>query len=88
MAMKRKRTHEARGSSGKIPAALPSLSWMAPDGLHTEAPGLPPTPEQLSRMTEEYRKQIRNSPIWYEMVRQFGEEKAEDLLKEFRVDLR
>jgi hypothetical protein len=84
---KKKRKHEVRGSAGGIPADLPSLSWMGKDGLHMVAPGLPPKPEELSRMTEQYQEQIRNSPIWYEMVRQFGQEKAEELLKEFRVDL-
>jgi len=39
-------------------------------------------------MTKEYQKQIRNSPLWDEMVQQFGEKKAEKLLKEFQVKLR
>lgn len=51
------------------------------------APGPPPSPEQLEKMTEEYQKQIRNSSMWDLMVKQFGEERAEEMLREFRVKL-
>jgi len=37
---------------------------------------------------EEYQKQIRNSPLWDTMVEQFGEDKAREMLKEFRCELR
>jgi len=36
------------------------------------APGLPPTQEQLEQMTKAYQKQIRTSPLWKEMVQEFG----------------
>jgi len=62
-------------------------SWMEEDGVHYLVPGVPPTAEQLEKMTIEYQKQIRNSPIWDEMVRKFGKEKAEELLKQFRAKL-
>jgi len=39
-------------------------------------------------MTQLYQEQIRNSPLWDEMVREFGPEKAEELLREFRAELR
>ncbi len=47
-------------------------------------PGLPPSPEQIEAVTEEYQKQIRNSPIWDTMVEKYGEERAKEMLKEFR----
>ena len=34
-------------------------------------------------MTKEYQKQIRNSPLWDEMVQKYGKKEAEKLLKEF-----
>ena len=63
----------------------PSFSWVDKDAVHFVAPGTPPSPEQLKKMTEEYQRQIRNSPIWDEMIRKFGKEKAEELLKQYRV---
>jgi hypothetical protein len=39
-------------------------------------------------MAREYQKQIRNSPLWDEMVQKYGKEKAEKLLKEFKAEVR
>ena len=58
------------------------------DGIHFAAPGSPPSPERLEKMTKEYQKQIRNSPLWDEMVQKYGKEKAEKLLKEFKAEVR
>jgi hypothetical protein len=41
-----------------------SFSWKDNDGIHFAAPGSPPSPEQLEKMTKEYQKQIRNSPLY------------------------
>jgi hypothetical protein len=62
-----------------------TYSWMEKDGFHSLIPGTPPSSEQLENMTKVYQKNIRNSPIWDEMVKQYGKEKAEKPLKEFRV---
>jgi hypothetical protein len=58
---------------------------MAGDGVHVVAPGGPLTPEELDKMTQRYQKQVRHSPMWKQMVQEFGKAKAEELLKEFRV---
>ena len=55
---------------------------MAPDGVHVVAPGGPLTQEDLDTMTQAYQQQIRQSPMWKQMVQEFGEAKAEALLKE------
>jgi NADH:ubiquinone oxidoreductase subunit B-like Fe-S oxidoreductase len=60
---------------------------MAEDGVHMAVPGSPPTAEQLKRMTQAYQKQIRNSALWDMMVKQFGNEKAEEMVKRFQVKL-
>lgn len=39
-------------------------------------------------MTRAYQLNIRKSRLWEEMVREFGEEEAERLLREFRVEIR
>ncbi|MCL0065615.1 hypothetical protein M1N79_01845 [Dehalococcoidia bacterium] len=66
---------------------LPALQWMDGAGIHIAASGPPLTHEQIEKMTEEYQKHIRNSPMWGFMVKQFGEQKAEEMLKEFQVKL-
>ena len=71
----------------KTPSSLPTYSWMEKDGFHSLIPGTPPSSEQLENMTKVYQKNIRNSPIWDEIVKQYGKEKAEKLLKEFRVKI-
>jgi len=66
-----------------------SVMWQDEQGqVHSLLPGLPPTPEKLEEMTKVYQENIRKSPLWDMMVKQFGQEKAEELLKECRVELR
>ena len=70
-------------------AALPDPFWEDADGIHTSflVPGEPP-PDVAERMTEEFQKRIRNSPMWKQMVDQFGEEEAARLLKECKAEIR
>jgi hypothetical protein len=58
-------------------------------GLHGSflAPGSPP-PGMDEELTAAFQRNIRNSPIWNLMVQEFGEEKAEELLKEFKAEIR
>lgn len=45
--------------------------------------------EQMSTsMTENFQKEIRNSEIWDQMVAQFGEEKAERMLKNCKAEVK
>jgi len=66
----------------------PTASWMEDDGLHFMAPGPAPTPELLDAASKAYQESIRKSPLWDEMVKEFGEEKAEQLLSQCRVQER
>lgn len=70
----------------QTPSEMPA--WMDDEGLHAMLPGTPPDQETLDRMTQLYQEQIRNSPMWHEMVREFGLEKAEELLRQCRAELR
>ena len=65
-----------------------AISWLGSDGLHALVPGNPPSPETLDEMTRVYQQNTRESPLWEEMVREFGEEEAQRLLREFRVEIR
>ena len=66
----------------------PSLSWMESDGMHFIAPGSELSPAELEQLTKAYQESIRNSPIWDSMVREFGLEQAEEMLKEFKAEQR
>ena len=66
----------------------PIFTQMAEGGLHTLMPGKPPSKKKLEEMTKKYQQEIRNSPLWDQMLIEFGKEKAEELLKEFRVETR
>ena len=65
-----------------------SMPWLERDGLHALVPGSPPSPETLDDMTRRYQQNIRKSPLWDQMVREFGEEEAERILRKFRVEIR
>ena len=65
-----------------------SMPWLERDGLHALLPGSPPSPEMLDDMTRSYQQKIRKSALWDEMVREFGEEEAERLLRKFRVEIK
>lgn len=75
-----KRERKERG----VEHAEPSM-WLDEDGIHVIGVGQPPGVLETAAMSEAYQQQIRNSPLWEEMVKAFGEQKAADMLKEFRV---
>ena len=64
------------------------MPWLESEGLHAFVPGSAPLPEVLDDMSRRYQQEIRNSLLWDEMVWEFGEEEAERLLREFRVEIR
>ena len=37
-------------------------------------------------MTQEFQNKIKQSEIWNELVAKFGEEKAEELIQEFKLE--
>lgn len=79
-----------RDRARKKGQASPGLaaSWLDSSGLHAVVPGLPPSPEALDKATRLYQHNIRNSPLWDQMVKEFGEKEAERLLLQFRVEVR
>jgi hypothetical protein len=50
-----------------------------------------PQPKQRSTPSEQattiFQQEVRQSPLWAKMVAEFGEEEAEKLLEQFRVDI-
>jgi hypothetical protein len=86
--MAKKKKGKRKAPSQQPPSMSGGVSWQAKDGFHALLPGSPPTPEKLEELTKQYQENIRNSPMWGEMVGKFGRAKAEELLKECRVELR
>jgi len=39
-------------------------------------------------MTKNFQNELRNSPIWDQMVAQFGQERAEQILKECKAEVK
>jgi len=68
----------------KSEALLPE-QFVDNEGFHFTGKGEQPDSNELKKMEKNYQNQVRNSPLWDEMVEEYGLEKAEKLLKEFKV---
>ena len=55
------------------------------DVMHAFMPFPEPTEELLLDIEKNFRKEFKNSPIWDQVVSQYGIEKAEELLKEIKI---
>lgn len=40
------------------------------------------------RLTRNFQKEIKNSDLWQQMVEQFGEKRAEEILKECKAEVK
>ena len=40
------------------------------------------------RLTENFQRELRNSQLWDEMVAEFGEKRAEEMLRECKAEVR
>ena len=78
----------ARGDRKKGQPSPSSAAWFDSAGLQALVPGAAPSPEALEQPSRLYQQSVRNSPLWDEMVRQFGEQAAERLLLQLRVEVR
>jgi hypothetical protein len=69
-------------------AAHTAQAWWEPDGVHVLSHGAAPGAEGLAAMTRTFQDQLRQSPLWAQLVAQVGPERAEQLLLQCRVELR
>ncbi len=44
--------------------------------------------EISARLTENFQRELRKSELWDQMVAEFGEERAEEILRECKADVR
>ena len=92
---KKKRKRNRKNSGVQQPnvngeSLLPQsgLSWMERDGIHALLPGNKPSELQLEKMTETYQRELRKSPLFKKWIKQHGKQKAVEMLKECRVEVR
>ena len=86
--MGNKRTRRNKKKKGNKSSKSILYSEMRSDGYHAFIAGERPSESELDKMTAEYRANIRKSPLWKEIIRQYGDQKAEEILKECKVELR
>ncbi len=64
------------------------LTWPSEEGIQALVPGEPPSASELAALSAAYQQRIRESPLWEAMIKEFGEQKAAELLKECKAKLR
>ena len=88
MSKKKKKKKRRKRPVSTANSAPPVFSWEEADGFHSLIPGTPPSQEVLDEMTRKYQEDIRNSPLWEQWVMAFGEDIAEEMLKDCRIEVR
>jgi len=64
-------------------------TWMEPDGsIHAILPGDAPDEARLDQLSRSYQESIRSSPMWIDMVKEFGQAKADKLLAQCRAEIK
>ena len=83
----RKRKKSKKESSPNQSAEVFAASvWSDDDSIHALLPENLSDPETLDKFNQLFQENIRNSVLWDQLVEEYGEEKAEVLLKEFRFN--
>lgn len=89
---KRKNAKRQRRPNAPSSAANPPAThlWREGEGndVHAMVPAVGSKQETLDQLSKAYQEQLRNSPLWDEMILQFGPEKAEELLLQCRAESR
>lgn len=63
-------------------------TWSDGDNTRVLIKGEKPSQAELDQLTKEYQQQIKHSHFWGEMVEQYGEQKAEEMLGEFKAEVK
>ncbi len=62
--------------------------WQDREGFHALTPGEPPSEEEIAEITKRYQENLRNSPLYPELIEKFGTEKAEELILQCKYEVR
>ena len=82
----RRELNSAIDKSEFYPDGIPF--WQDREGFHTLMPGKPPSEKEIAEITKKYQDNLRNSPIYVELVEKFGKEKAEELIGQCKYEVR
>lgn len=82
---KKKRNKLQRAAEAKPPTPNNFPVEWDEAGVHAWRPGKPPPARFFKRWTENFQQELKNSPIWQKMVEEFGQQKAEELLKQCQI---
>ena len=63
------------------------MMWPSEEGVQALVPGEPPSASELAALSAAYQQRIRESPLWDAMIKEIGEQKAAEMLKEFKAKL-
>jgi hypothetical protein len=86
--MKRKNRKSANSMTHEFVPGTDVPALTGSDGINALSSGSSPNADQLDTMTKTYQESIRNSPLWTFMVEKYGKHKAEEILKQCKVELR
>jgi hypothetical protein len=81
------KSRKRKPRNGPVPQPPSQPVWMADDGMHALIPDEGQDLD-LASMPRTYQEKIRHSPLWNTMVAEYGEAKAERMLKDFKVELK
>jgi|GEM_PF-1980935 len=85
MSKRNKKKHKKRRSADRIP---PVIIGEDKEGLHALVPAIAPAEVIEDEMTRNFQDKLRKSPLWDEMVKKYGQKKAEELLKQCRAEVK
>jgi hypothetical protein len=86
--MGKKKTKHRRKRKSYTHSVVDNYLITGSDGFHAFMPGAPPSPDQLEEWTQKYQENIRNSPLWDKIIEKYGQQEAEKILKQCKVELR
>ena len=81
------KSRKRKSKKGPAPKPTSQPLWMEDDGMHVLIPDEGQAPD-LDTLSQTFQDKIRHSSLWETMVAEFGTEKAERVLKEFKVELK
>lgn len=81
---------KAKKQMSKTHKTSSKKTWIDNEGIHVQAlfNNEGPTEQQLEEMTKEYQNEIRKSPIWKDLTKEHEIDKAEAILKAFRIKVK
>ena len=85
---KHRKKKKSKPKKRSTTASPETVFWQDKRELQAVLPAMAPKEEFIDKLSQNFQKEIRNSPLWQQMVEQFGLEMAEQLLKQCRAELR